>query len=91
MSGIAATARLLLVRFGSDDLGGWDTLLVCQMKGCQFKICLDNYLGQVSKGVLSCARTVVHKDLSALKVGLKWYKLAQNKQAWRQLIATVRT
>ena len=36
-------------------------------------------------------RTVVHKDLSDLKVGLKWYKLAQNRQAWRQLIATVRT
>ena len=26
-------------------------------------------------------RTVVHKDLSALKAGLKWYKLAQNRQA----------
>ena len=25
-------------------------------------------------------RTVVHKDLSTLKVGLKWYKLAQNRQ-----------
>ena len=36
-------------------------------------------------------RTVVHKDLSTLKVGLNWYKLAQDRQAWRQLIATVRT
>ena len=26
-------------------------------------------------------RTVVHKDLSALKAGLKRYKLAQNRQA----------
>ena len=34
--------------------------------------------------------TVVHKDLSTLKAGLKWYKLARNRQAWRQLIATVR-
>ena len=36
-------------------------------------------------------RTVVHKDLSTLKVGWKWHKLAQDRQAWRQLIATVRT
>ena len=35
--------------------------------------------------------TVVHKDLSALQVELMWYKLAQNRQAWRQSIATVRT
>ena len=52
--------------------------------------------GQLSgPGVEGCPgdswRTVVHKDLSTLKVGLKWYKLAQNRQAWRQLIATVRT
>lgn len=31
------------------------------------------------------------KDLSAIKVELKWSKLAQSRQAWRQLIATVRT
>ena len=31
------------------------------------------------------------EDLSTLKVGLKWYKLAQNRQAWRQLIAPVGT
>ena len=30
----------------------------------------------------------MHKDLSTLQVGLK---LAQDRQAWRQLIATVRT
>ena len=36
-------------------------------------------------------QTVVQKDLSTLKVELKWYKLAQNRQAWRLLIATVRT
>ena len=36
-------------------------------------------------------QTFVHKNLSTLKVGLKWYKLAQNRQAWRQLIATVCT
>ena len=36
-------------------------------------------------------RTAVHKDLSTLKVELTWYKLAQDRQAWRQLIATVRT
>ena len=45
-------------------------------------------------GVKGCRRDAwrinVHKDLSALNVGLKWYKLAQNRQAWRQLIATVR-
>ena len=35
--------------------------------------------------------TVVHKDLSALKVELKWYKLVQNRPAWRQLLATVCT
>ena len=33
-------------------------------------------------------RTVVHKDLSALKVEMRWYELVQNRQAWRQLIAT---
>ena len=27
----------------------------------------------------------------ALKVELKWYKLAQDRQAWKQLIATVHT
>ena len=36
-------------------------------------------------------QTVVHKDLPALKVGLKRYKLALNRQAWRQLVATVHT
>ena len=36
-------------------------------------------------------RTLVHKEFSALKVGLKWYQLAQRRQAWRQLSATVRT
>ena len=30
-------------------------------------------------------------DLSILKVELKWYKLAQNRQACRQLTATVRS
>ena len=34
----------------------------------------------------SCAQ-----GLSALKAELKWYKLVQTRQAWRQLIATVRT
>ena len=34
-------------------------------------------------------RTVVHKDLSALKIEFKWHKLAQIRQAWRQVIATV--
>ena len=52
VSGIAATSLLLLVRFDSDDLGGWDMQLVCQMKGCQFRFCLDNYLDQVSKIIL---------------------------------------
>ena len=36
-------------------------------------------------------RIVVHKDLSAWEVELKWYKLAQNRQAWRQLTAAVCT
>ena len=36
-------------------------------------------------------RTVVHKDLSAVKVGIKRYKLTRYRQAWRQLIATVCT
>ena len=31
------------------------------------------------------------RDLSALTAQLKWYKLAQNRQACRQLVATVRT
>ena len=63
VSGIAATSLVLPVRFGSDDLGGWDTYLVCQMKGCQFRFCLDNYLDQVSKVVVGihggqlCTRT----------------------------------
>ena len=52
--------------------------------------------GQLSgPGVKGCPRdswrTVVRKDLSNFKVGLKWYELAQNRRAWRQLIATVRT
>ena len=38
----------------------------------------------------SC-RTVGHQDLSALRVELKRYKLAQNRQARRQLIAVVCT
>ena len=36
-------------------------------------------------------RTVLRKDLSALNVESKWYKLAQNRQTLRQLSATVRT
>ena len=31
------------------------------------------------------------RRVSALKVKLKCYKLAQNRQAWRQVTATVRT
>ena len=31
-------------------------------------------------------RTVIHKDLRALRVELEWYRLAQDRLAWRQLI-----
>ena len=34
-------------------------------------------------------RTIVHKDLRALRVELKWYRLAQDRLAWRQLITSV--
>ena len=70
---------------------------VCDLRGYVAQV----YVIQVTYVILSGPgvkdrprdswRTVVHKELSTLKVGLKWYKLAQNRQAWRQLIATVRT
>ena len=36
-------------------------------------------------------QAVVHIDVSALKVEPKWYKVTQDRLAWTQLIATVRT
>ena len=71
------------------------------MIGCQFRVRLGNYLVQVSKVVLGiqgghlCAMTYQTSHVTsadfALKVELKWFKLAQNRQALRQLIATVCT
>ena len=45
-------------------------------------------------GVRGCpresCRSIVLKDLTALKVA-RWYETAQDRRAWRQLIASVRT
>ena len=93
VSGIAATSLLLLVRFVSDDLGG---SLGHGARMPDERLLVQVLFGQLSgPGVKGRPRDswwpVVHKDSSTLHVRLKWYKLAQNRQAWRQLTATVRT
>ena len=45
---------------------------------------------RVGSTCFACSHKAIQR-LFALKVELKWYKLAQNRLAWRHLIVTVHT